>query len=121
MGPRSFLTTLPMPIDEPTQAADTANATHDTSGGIDPAVKMEAAKRRLDCALNGLERRVAAHSDRLRQTNAHDVAALRSHARAVETEKRHLVEELGRLDGYLGKLEHDLAAARPPALPPKEN
>jgi uncharacterized protein YukE len=88
--------------------------------GLDAADRMEAAKRRLDRALNGLERSVATHSSRLRQTNASDVAALRSHAQAVEREKHHLVSQLQRLDAYLGDLEQELAAGRPPALPQTE-
>ncbi len=107
-------------------AADTAALAQ--GQGLDAADKMEAAKRRLDRALNGLERRVATHSDRLRQTNARDVAALRAQAQSVERERRHLADELQRLDAYLGEVEQGLASAQlaaqpatqPPALPQRE-
>lgn len=112
----------PMPTnalpEEPNSVAQDAGPAR--GQGLDAADKMEAAKRRLDQALNGLERRVATHSQRLRQTSAHDVAALREQAQAVEREKRHLCEQLQRLDAYLGDLETGLASAQPPALPQRE-
>lgn len=79
------------------------------------ALKLETAKRRLDRALNALEQRVALTSERLRQTDASDVAQLRDHARQVEREKQHLVHQLRRLDDYLGAVEG--ALSNPPALP----
>ncbi len=79
------------------------------------ALKMETAKRRLDRALNALEQRVALNSERLRQSDARDVAQLRDHARQVEREKQHLVAQLQRLDAYLGTIEDGLMT--PPSLP----
>ncbi len=118
-----------MPNDAPTNDLPAIDEDAPAHGqGLDSADKMEAAKRRLDRALNGLERRVATHSDRLRQTNARDVAALRAQAQSVERERRHLAEELQRLDAYLGEIEQGLAktqpatqpAGQPPALPQRE-